>query len=223
MPGTSAFERTCSSSSKISSLSRSLISEKSHSRSGVVSYHVGKSLGSFVCAWRTFTISSRFLYLSAIALLIRKFKLPALAASFRDPNNGAASILSILAVDPVISRSCQSPLSKVDMNSSRCAFAATAHTGKISTSLRYHTANCWEGHSHGRRARRAFSRLKHSCTDFSEEASLLASSCTKSRTKARIWHSKWQNMCASSCNSGVSNASAYLLPTRTGLISLLGS
>jgi hypothetical protein len=30
-------------------------------------------------------------------------------------------------------------------------------------------------------------------------------------------------MCASSCNSGVSNASAYLLPTRTGLISLLGS
>jgi hypothetical protein len=64
--GTTALEGTSLGSSKISCLRVSVSTRASSSGGGgIVTYQVGKSLGSFfVCAWSTFTISSRWMYFS---------------------------------------------------------------------------------------------------------------------------------------------------------------
>lgn len=102
----------------------------------VVPHHGGKSRGSFVCAWRTSMISSKCVYFSPIALFVTASRFPVLSANFKHPNNGAASLSNILAVDPVFSCSCRLHFSKSDLNNSRCALAATIHPGTSSVSLR---------------------------------------------------------------------------------------
>lgn len=74
-------------------------------------------------------ISSKCVYFSPIALFVTASRFPVLAANFEHPNNGAASLSHILAVEPILSRSCWLHLSKANLNNSRCAFAATIRRG----------------------------------------------------------------------------------------------